>query len=33
MFSSLSVIEDAQYTFHTNFQDNKYKVSGKGLLK
>ncbi|XP_042560065.1 CTD small phosphatase-like protein 3 [Clupea harengus] len=26
MFSSLSVIEDAQYTFHTNFQDNKYKV-------
>ncbi|KAL2090312.1 hypothetical protein ACEWY4_015000 [Coilia grayii] len=26
MFSSLSVIEDAQYTFYTNFQDSKYKV-------
>ncbi|KAM7388018.1 hypothetical protein PAMP_024222 [Pampus punctatissimus] len=26
MFSSLSVIEDAEYTFHTAFQDHQYKV-------
>ncbi|XP_029987265.1 CTD small phosphatase-like protein 3 [Sphaeramia orbicularis] len=26
MFSSLSVIEDAQYCFHTAFQDHQYKV-------
>uniref|UniRef100_A0A667XI51 CTD (carboxy-terminal domain, RNA polymerase II, polypeptide A) small phosphatase like 3 n=1 Tax=Myripristis murdjan TaxID=586833 RepID=A0A667XI51_9TELE len=26
MFSSLNVIEDAQYTFHTAFQDHLYKV-------
>lgn len=26
MFSSLNVIEDAQFTFHTAFQDNQYKV-------
>ncbi|XP_026199233.1 CTD small phosphatase-like protein 3 [Anabas testudineus] len=26
MFSSLNVIEDAEYTFHTTFQDHQYKV-------
>ncbi|XP_019954153.1 CTD small phosphatase-like protein 3 [Paralichthys olivaceus] len=26
MFSSLNVIEDAEFTFHTAFQDNQYKV-------
>ncbi|XP_068445970.1 CTD small phosphatase-like protein 3 [Clinocottus analis] len=26
MFSSLNVIEDAEYTFHTAFQDHQYKV-------
>ncbi|XP_040896199.1 CTD small phosphatase-like protein 3 [Toxotes jaculatrix] len=26
MFSSLSVIEDAEFTFHTSFQDHQYKV-------
>ncbi|XP_008331984.1 CTD small phosphatase-like protein 3 [Cynoglossus semilaevis] len=26
MFSSLSVIEDAEFTFHTAFQDHQYKV-------
>ena len=27
MFSSLNVIEDAEFTFHTAFQDQQYKVS------
>lgn len=27
MFSSLNVIEDAEYTFHAAFQDNQYKVT------
>lgn len=27
MFSSLNVIEDAEYTFHTTFQDHQYKVT------
>ncbi|KAM9384077.1 CTD small phosphatase-like protein 3 [Pholidichthys leucotaenia] len=26
MFSSLSIIEEAEYTFHTAFQDHQYKV-------
>ncbi|KAF0041977.1 hypothetical protein F2P81_005509 [Scophthalmus maximus] len=26
MFSSLNVIEDAEFTFHTAFQDNRYKL-------
>lgn len=26
VFSSLNVIHDAEYTFNTHFQDNKYKV-------
>ncbi|XP_034386967.1 CTD small phosphatase-like protein 3 [Cyclopterus lumpus] len=26
MFSSLNVIEEAEYTFHTTFQDHQYKV-------
>ncbi|XP_071395842.1 CTD small phosphatase-like protein 2 [Centroberyx affinis] len=26
MFSSLNVIEEAEYTFHTSFQDHQYKV-------
>lgn len=27
MFSSLNVIDEAEYTFHTAFQDHQYKVS------
>uniref|UniRef100_A0A3B3S084 CTD (carboxy-terminal domain, RNA polymerase II, polypeptide A) small phosphatase like 3 n=1 Tax=Paramormyrops kingsleyae TaxID=1676925 RepID=A0A3B3S084_9TELE len=26
VYSSLSIIEDAEYTFHTHFQDHKYEV-------
>lgn len=27
MYSSLTVIEDAEYTFNTVFQDHQYKVT------
>lgn len=27
MFSSLSVIDEAEYTFYTAFQDSQYKVT------
>lgn len=27
MFSSLNVIEEAEYTFYTAFQDHRYKVT------
>lgn len=32
MFSSLNVIEDAEYTFHTAFQDHQYKVTTRCML-
>lgn len=28
MFSSLNVMDDAEYTFYTTFQDHQYKVIG-----
>ena len=32
MFSSLNVIEEAEYTFYTAFQDHQYKVNTRCVL-
>lgn len=32
MFSSLSVISEAEYTFYTAFQDHQYKVTNPAGL-
>lgn len=32
MFSSLSVISEAEYTFYTAFQDHQYKVTNSACV-